>query len=90
VSWRDDAACNGTDPEIFFPTRGADVAAARAICSTCPVFDPCWQAGLYEKFGIWAGTSERERRRIRRRLGIVLAEPEDPTDHPLTDLEDIA
>lgn len=79
--WRDEAACRGHDPDIFFPERGASLEAARAICSACSVFDPRWAQGLYEKHGVWGGTSERERRRIRRARGIVLHDPEDIEDH---------
>lgn len=88
-NWRNDSACQDADPALFFPERGASTEPAKAICMTCPVFDPCWEAGLREKSGIWAGTSERERRRIRRRLGIVLPEIDDD-DNPLTNLGDTA
>ncbi|MGH9005549.1 MAG: WhiB family transcriptional regulator, partial [Acidimicrobiia bacterium] len=32
-----DAACLGTNPELFYPARGESTAAAKAVCSTCPV-----------------------------------------------------
>jgi WhiB family redox-sensing transcriptional regulator len=66
--WRELAACRGVDPELFFPTRGEKVAAAKAVCSSCLVRTSCAEEALAngEKFGIWGGMSERERRRIRR------------------------
>lgn len=68
--WFDDAACRDTDPEVFFPTRGemVDVAAAKAICRECRVRAQCLEMALVdnEKFGIWGGMSERQRRAIRR------------------------
>jgi WhiB family redox-sensing transcriptional regulator len=64
-SWRDLAACSGMDPALFYPERGEEVATAKAVCAVCPVQAECLAAGLYEKFGIWGGTSERERRKLR-------------------------
>lgn len=54
------------DPDLFYPERGEEVATAKAVCATCPVRAECLAAGLYEKYGIWGGTSERERRKLRR------------------------
>lgn len=55
--------------DMFFPNRGENTAPAKAACGRCPVKDDCLDFALTngEKFGIWGGTSERERRRIRRR-----------------------
>lgn len=66
--WRDDAECLGEDPDIFFPTQGESTDQARAICARCPVAAECLDFALAggEKFGIWGGKSERERRRLRR------------------------
>lgn len=60
VSQRDD---------IFFPSRGAPTAPAKAICAVCEVRAECldWAIEHSEKYGIWGGLSERERRHIRRR-----------------------
>lgn len=69
MTWQDFAACKGSDPEVFFPARGDDARPAQAICSSCAVKAACLAYALDngEHFGIWGGTSERERRRIRRR-----------------------
>ena len=53
---------------MFFPTRGADLGPARDICAECPAKDACADHGLAEKYGVWGGTSEKERRRLRRKL----------------------
>lgn len=68
VDWQVNAACNDVEPEIFFPERGGSSKAARAVCNDCSVRDQCLEYALNnkEQFGIWGGTSERERRRLRR------------------------
>ena len=65
--WLEAAACRGLDPAIFFPERGEDEKPAKAICRTCKVRTECLIYALDsgEKFGVWGGTSERERRRLR-------------------------
>ncbi len=67
--WMADAACRGMDPELFFPARGYTGHPAKAVCSTCPVIRDCLAYALRngEKFGVWAGLSEQERRDLRRR-----------------------
>lgn len=62
--WRDEALCRGLT-RLFFPKQGEDVRPAKAVCQQCPVQEPCLSQGLHERYGIWAGTSERERRHIR-------------------------
>ena len=66
--WRDFAGCAEADPELFFPEQGGDIRDARAICSKCPVRSQCLDYALQhdERFGIWGGMSERDRRRIKR------------------------
>jgi len=73
-----EGACAGVDPELFFPERGASTREAKTVCSTCPVRAEClgWALTNHEKFGIWGGTSERERRRIKRRMLIGQDTPE--------------
>lgn len=67
-AWQQRAACRGSDPELFFPDRGEDADPAKKICADCPVRQECLEAALArgERFGIWGGMSERERRKIRR------------------------
>lgn len=67
--WHADAACAGADLALFFPERGEPTEPARALCRTCPVVAPCLEEALsYSEVacpGIWAGTSARERRKLR-------------------------
>jgi WhiB family transcriptional regulator, redox-sensing transcriptional regulator len=67
-SWQDYANCLGVDPDLFFPERGASTREAKEVCRGCVVREDCLEYALDngEKFGIWGGLSERERRRIRR------------------------
>jgi WhiB family redox-sensing transcriptional regulator len=64
--WRSKAACQGLDPEIFYPLDDEDAGEAKAVCATCTVRESCLEhaLGYREKEGIWGGASERERRRI--------------------------
>ena len=66
-SWRLDALCAETDPEAFFPEKGGSTREAKRVCSGCAVRNDCLEYALAndERFGIWGGLSERERRRVR-------------------------
>jgi WhiB family redox-sensing transcriptional regulator len=66
-SWRLDALCAETDPEAFFPEKGGSTREAKRVCASCPVRMECLEFALGndERFGIWGGLSERERRRLR-------------------------
>ena len=68
TEWMRQGNCRGEDPSRFFPSDGAGVDAARQLCATCPVKEPCLEYALRNKIdhGVWGGTSERERRRILR------------------------
>lgn len=68
ADWQDYGNCLGVDPDLFFPERGASTREAKAVCRACVVREDCLEYALQngEKFGIWGGMSERERRRIRR------------------------
>ena len=68
MTWRDDAACRDTNPDLFFPGDNDTVTArhAKRICSTCPVRQQCLDAHLWEDHGIFGGTSPQERRKLRR------------------------
>jgi WhiB family redox-sensing transcriptional regulator len=72
-SWWERGACVGHDPELFFPDNTVDQAAALAVCRRCPVRAECLDHALtHEKFGVWGGTGQRERARLRRQRGIRL------------------
>lgn len=66
--WTRRAVCAQTDPEAFFPERGGSNRAAKAICKGCPVIDQCLAYALKhdERFGIWGGVAERDRRAMKR------------------------
>jgi WhiB family redox-sensing transcriptional regulator len=68
-SWHERALCSQTDPEAFFPEKGGSTREAKKICVGCEVRSECLEYALEhdERFGIWGGLSERERRRLRRR-----------------------
>ncbi len=68
AEWQERALCAQTDPEAFFPEKGGSTREAKRICSGCDVRAECLDYALAhdERFGIWGGLSERERRRLRR------------------------
>jgi WhiB family redox-sensing transcriptional regulator len=67
AAWRLDALCAETDPEAFFPEKGGSTREAKRVCTGCSVRTECLEFALAndERFGIWGGLSERERRRVR-------------------------
>ena len=68
LSWQRDALCAQTDPVAFFPEKGGSTREAKGVCASCDVRAQCLEYALMndERFGIWGGLSERERRRLRR------------------------
>lgn len=66
TSWMAFGNCNNHPPSVFFPSDGVGVEAAKKICATCPVKDPCLEHALEMRIdhGVWGGASERQRRRI--------------------------
>lgn len=68
LAWQQHALCAQTDPEAFFPEKGGSTREAKSVCQSCTVRAECLEYALIhdERFGIWGGLSERERRRLRR------------------------
>ncbi|WP_263599407.1 WhiB family transcriptional regulator [Arthrobacter pullicola] len=68
LGWQADALCAQTDPEAFFPEKGGSTRDAKKVCAACNVRSQCLEYALAndERFGIWGGLSERERRRLRK------------------------
>ncbi len=67
--WFHLAHCRGVDPDLFYPSRGDSTGQAKTVCSQCPVQEECLEHALtdpVERFGVWGGKSERERRVLRR------------------------
>lgn len=71
MEWQERALCAQTDPEAFFPEKGGSTREAKRICAGCEVRSECLEYALEhdERFGIWGGLSERERRKLKRRAG---------------------
>lgn len=67
-SWREDALCRQTDPELYFPERGGNTRDAKDTCESCEVRTQCLDFALDtdQRHGIWGGLSERELRRLHR------------------------
>jgi len=72
LSWQDQSSCRGANAELFFPERGASTRKAKAICMACDARVECLEFAIQqsEKFGIWGGLSERERRKIRKERAV--------------------
>lgn len=70
LGWQERALCAQTDPEAFFPEKGGSTREAKSVCAACDVRAECLEYALTndERFGIWGGLSERERRKLKRRL----------------------
>ena len=66
--WQERALCAQTDPEAFFPEKGGSTREAKKVCLGCDVRGECLEYALAhdERFGIWGGLSERERRRLKK------------------------
>ncbi|XKK60924.1 WhiB family transcriptional regulator [Streptomyces sp. ARC32] len=76
-NWRELAACRTEDPDLFFPIGTTGPAAlqteqAKAVCRTCPVREQClrWALDTGQTLGVWGGTSELERRALKRREAV--------------------
>lgn len=68
LGWQERALCAQTDPEAFFPEKGGSTREAKRVCTGCEVRSECLDYALDndERFGIWGGLSERERRRLKK------------------------
>ena len=68
LGWQERALCAQTDPEAFFPEKGGSTREAKKVCLSCEVRGECLEYALAhdERFGIWGGLSERERRRLKK------------------------
>lgn len=66
--WRDDALCREVDADGFFVEKGGSTVAIKRICKACPVKQECLEYAFDndERYGVWGGTSERERARMKR------------------------
>ncbi|MHB1487415.1 MAG: WhiB family transcriptional regulator [Acidimicrobiales bacterium] len=67
------AACRDTDPDLFFPVGSTglaleQIAEAKDVCNSCAAQAPCLEFALAtnQESGVWGGTSEEERRKLRK------------------------
>jgi len=67
--WSALAACRGFDSAIFFPGQDGNADPALEVCDSCSVKDDCLEYAMEtrQRYGVWGGTTERQRRRILRR-----------------------
>ena len=67
--WLVFGACRQIGPDLFFPQTKAEEDEALRVCSTCPVREECldYALGARETYGVWGGTTEKQRRRLIRR-----------------------
>jgi WhiB family transcriptional regulator, redox-sensing transcriptional regulator len=74
TAWQDHAACKGLT-ELMFGERGSSEREAKNVCAGCPVRVDCLEYALVnnEAFGIWGGTSYKQRRKLRKDRAIVAA-----------------
>ena len=69
AGWQERGLCAQTDPEAFFPEKGGSTREAKKVCLTWDVRQDCLEYALEhdERFGIWGGLSERERRKLKKK-----------------------
>ncbi len=69
-AWHRRAACRGSGTDLFFPERGQSTERAKALCAGCEVREQCLSVAVADVTtqGVWAGTSERGRRVLRKQV----------------------
>lgn len=68
--WQDRAACFGVDPDLFFPVSEEEAGPALTFCNTCRIREEClaWALKNGERYGVWGGLTEQQRRRLQRQV----------------------
>ena len=63
-AWRTRGVCSRQDPDTFFPPPREAAHAALALCRRCAVLGSClaWALDAGDRYGVWGGTTPRERR----------------------------
>jgi WhiB family redox-sensing transcriptional regulator len=71
LDWQESAVCRSVDPELFFPEHAGPSHEAKRVCAECPVRAECLADALAhrDRYGIWGGLTDRERRRLIPRPG---------------------
>lgn len=82
--WMTNGLCAQTDPEAFYPEKGGSTREAKSVCAGCPVAAECLDYALahQERYGIWGGLSERERRRLNKRIQRTNNQQETRSEEP--------
>lgn len=73
LEWHQQAACNGHDPDLWFPRIGESyrrIQLAVSICEGCPVSKEClrYAVSTNQQFGIWGGKLLEDRKVLRRKM----------------------
>ncbi len=69
TGWVNDGACKGMGPDFFFgeDEEHVHLDECRKVCDGCKVAAECLEHAIkWERYGVWAGTTEPQRERIRR------------------------
>jgi WhiB family transcriptional regulator, redox-sensing transcriptional regulator len=68
--WQERAACFGIEPDTFFPVTEEEAGPALTYCGSCRIREEClaWALKNGERYGVWGGMTEQQRRRIQRRV----------------------
>jgi WhiB family transcriptional regulator, redox-sensing transcriptional regulator len=68
--WQDRSACYGIDPNVFFPISEEEAGPALAFCNGCGIRAEClaWALKNGERYGVWGGLTEQQRRRLARQV----------------------
>lgn len=87
VDWMASAQCRDLGPQVMHPTDGHGVIDAKRVCAACPVKEPCLEYALAtrQEYGVWGGTSERQRRRMHSRHLTVVPTETVGSDQPCCD-----
>lgn len=69
LDWLANARCEGMDPELFFPRKSDAQKEIIKFCLGCPVRLDCLQYALDAgaEHGVWGGTTQDERKKLRRK-----------------------
>lgn len=69
----DQGECAGNTTVDFFANDENEIRRAKLICDRCPIQELCLNYSLhFERYGIWGGVKEGERKKLRNKLGIKL------------------
>ena len=81
-AWHIDTPCSQADADAWFPEKGESTDSAKRVCMGCDVRTTCleWAIEHNERFGVWGGLSEHERRQLVKERTAATPEPTRNTD----------